>query len=171
MGNTVLVAYASKAGSTREVAEFIGKVLNESGIAADVRPAKEVKNLDVYRAVILGSAVRMGKTLPAAMNFVRKFRSTLSQKPTAYFVVCMTLKDDTPENRATVDAYLNPLREVHKPVSAGLFAGRFELARLEQPFRWMLSRDKSGAMTEGDWRDWDVIRAWVHDITPRLTIA
>lgn len=59
MNERILVAYATKAGSTAEVAEVIGQVLRETGATVDVLPARAVEDLTPYRAVIIGSAVRM----------------------------------------------------------------------------------------------------------------
>ncbi|MES1248818.1 MAG: flavodoxin domain-containing protein [Actinomycetota bacterium] len=63
---TVLVAYASKHGATREIAEALGRDLRSRGIDVDVFRADEVGGLDEYDAVVLGSAVYMGNWLPAA---------------------------------------------------------------------------------------------------------
>jgi menaquinone-dependent protoporphyrinogen oxidase len=167
--NKILVAYATKAGSTTEVAEYIGTVLRESGADVDVRPVKSVKDLSPYRAVILGSATRMAKMLPEVVNFAQKFHKDLDQKPAAYFTVCMTMKADTPENRATVTGYFKPLRDIHEPISLGLFAGKVDLSKLNPVFRFMFSHDKSGAITEGDWRDWDAIRAWAIGLLPSFS--
>ncbi|MDH5280611.1 MAG: flavodoxin, partial [Thermoleophilia bacterium] len=53
----ILVAYATKKGSTREVAEEIGGALVKRGLLADVRPASEVRSLEPYTGVVLGGAL------------------------------------------------------------------------------------------------------------------
>lgn len=63
---TVLVAYASKHGATKEIAEALGHDLRSRGVDADVLRADEVGGFDEYDAVVLGSALYMGKWLPAA---------------------------------------------------------------------------------------------------------
>ena len=70
MSRRTLVAYASRAGSTAEVAEAIGRTLAEDGAQVDVRLVKEVADLSPYRAVVAGSAIQGGKWLPEAMQFV-----------------------------------------------------------------------------------------------------
>ena len=57
-GKRILVAYASKAGSTAEVAAFIARKLADAGLAVDLRRAKSVRSVDGYRAVVVGSAIR-----------------------------------------------------------------------------------------------------------------
>jgi menaquinone-dependent protoporphyrinogen oxidase len=104
----MLVAYATTAGSTAEVAEAIGEELRSMGAEVDVRLAKEVKAVSPYGAVIVGSGIRAGQLLPHATKFVQKNREALSQVPMAYFVVCLTMKDDTEENRSTVAGLPRP---------------------------------------------------------------
>ena len=61
MCNQILVAYATKYGATAEIAEKIGQVLRQAGLRTDVLPANRVGNLTSYKAVVLGSAVYIGK--------------------------------------------------------------------------------------------------------------
>ena len=91
MSNKILVAYASAAGSTAGVAEAIGKTLVESGAQVEVRPMKDVNDLAPYQAVVAGSAIRDGKWLPEAIQFVQNHQAALARKPFAAFLVCMTL--------------------------------------------------------------------------------
>jgi menaquinone-dependent protoporphyrinogen oxidase len=60
-GPTTLIAYATRAGSTAEVAVFIGERLSERGLAVDVGPVQHLSSLEGYDAVIVGSAIRVGK--------------------------------------------------------------------------------------------------------------
>ena len=168
MSGNVLVVYGSKCGSTGEVAAAIGETLREAGVPVDVRPVKDVDDLSPYSAVVIGSAARMGRLLPEVVKFAERHRDTLKAKPTACFTVCLTLKDDTPENREKVSAYLDPLRAIAEPVSVGLFAGKLDYARLGFLLRFFMSRDRSGGLAEGDYRDWEAIRTWARELAPAL---
>jgi len=165
MTGGILVAYATAAGSTAEVAEAIGEELRSTGAEVDVHPAKEVKDVSPYGAVIVGSGIRAGQLLPDATKFVQKNREALSQVPMAYFVVCLTMKDDTEENRSTVAAYLDPLRELVEPVEVGLFAGAINPGKLSLPERMIL---KAMKISEADYRDWEAIRSWARALHPKL---
>jgi len=157
MNNKILVAYASKCGSTAQVAEAIGKTLSEKGLAADVKPLDLVNGLDGYNGVVLGSAIRYGSWLPAAASFVKNNADALKQKPLAYFTVGSTLFDDTPENRAAVATYTAPQKALVPPVSAADFAGVFDPKKVSFAERLLARAVKT---PEGDFRNWDAIRAW-----------
>jgi menaquinone-dependent protoporphyrinogen oxidase len=57
---SILVAYSSKHGATREIAERIAENLREAGQDADARPVREAGDLGDYEGFVLGSAVYMG---------------------------------------------------------------------------------------------------------------
>ena len=157
MNNRILIAYASKAGSTAEVAVRLGEDLAKQNASIDVLPISKVADLSPYQTVIFGSAIRVGKILPEAMAFIEKNQTALQQKPFHLFILCMTLEKDTEENRKTVSAYLDPVRALVKPASEGLFAGVMNLARLPFIERVMITLMKAPT---GDFRRWDQIQAW-----------
>jgi menaquinone-dependent protoporphyrinogen oxidase len=168
MKNRVLIVYASRSGSTAGVAEAIGKRLCEMGAAVDVRSVENVNDLSHYKGVIAGSAIRKGRWLPEATAFVKTHHETLNRVPTAYFVVCNTMKDDTPENRTKVMAYLDPVYKAApdvKPVNVGLFAGAVDFDKLSFVNKSML---RVLGVSEGDFRNWDAIRTWTSDVAPTL---
>jgi menaquinone-dependent protoporphyrinogen oxidase len=168
MSGRVLVAYATRLGSTIGVAETIGQALRETGADVEVLPVADVVDLTGYDAIVLGSAIRVGKPLPELIELVRQCASDPRDLPVAYFAVCATMKDDSPEHRATVLSYLDPLQKIKESVSIGLFAGAFEYERVNLLLRWFL---KVCHAPEGDWRDWNAIRAWAADLAPLLTQA
>lgn len=171
MGDRILVAYASKCGSTGEIAEAIGKTLCESGAAVDVKRVQDVKDLKPYRAAVIGSAIRMSKPLSEAVSLAKKIRASNPALPVACFSAGMALNTDTPENRAKAKGFLAPLLDaVSSPVAVETFGGKLDYATLAPIFRWMFSQDKSGEMAEGDWRNWDAIRAWANDLIPLLKV-
>ena len=147
MASKILVAYATRAGSTAEVAQAIAEVLRTRSVGeiVDVIPVTEVTDLSPYRAVIVGSAVRYGKWLPEAVDFVASHQPALVKIPTAFFLVSGFLKNDTSEMRAKVSAFLDPVRKIMQPGKEALFAG------------------KTG---KGDWRNWDQVRDWAAQAVP-----
>ena len=157
MSDRVLVAYASRLGAAREVAETVGEVLAHHGVEADVRAVAAVDDLSGYTGVVIGAAVRKGALLPEALAFARDHREALENLPVACFVVCLTLKDNTKENRDRIAEIARPLCEPVKTVDVGLFAGRMDPAGLPWILRvaWKFFR-----LPTGDFRDWEAIRSW-----------
>lgn len=170
MPNKILVAYASRTGTTVGVAEAIGKTLAESGAEVDVRAMADVKDLIPYDAVVAGSAIQGKQWLPEAMQFMQTHQAALRQKPFAAFLVCMTLAMKKGDYRAEVANWLQPVRVLAKPVSEGLFAGALDIS-LVPTFRDRLMFRISvvtGVWSEGDHRDWAAIRAWAESVGPLL---
>jgi len=162
----ILVAYATKTGSTAEVAAEIGRVIeSKGGCQVDVRPVGKLKGVDGYDAVVIGSAIHAGKWLSEATKFVKRHRETLNQVPVALFAVCLLMKEDTEENRRTAAAYLDPVCEMVRPVEVGLFAGAMDYGKLPFILRPLIRAMKA---PQGDFRDWEAIRAWASRICDRL---
>lgn len=161
MNKRILITYATRAGSTVEVAAAIGKTLAARGFEAEVKPIKEKPSLDGYQAVLVGSAIRMGNWLPEAVEFVKDNQTALNQMPVALFTVHMLNREDDEESRANRMAYLKDVRPLLKPVEEVFFAGRFDMSRLSFLDR-MIS--KAVKAVDEDCRDWDRIRGWAQTV-------
>jgi menaquinone-dependent protoporphyrinogen oxidase len=159
--NTILVTFATRAGSTYEVAARVAEVLRAAGTTVEVRPVTAVHELKGYGAVVVGSAIRMGHWLPEAVGFVKTNRETLSRIPIAYFVVSGLLRNETPEMRRQVLAFLDPVRALLEPVSIGLFAGKLDYSTIDGLDR---SIAEAVSSAEGDWRNWQAIDKWAQDL-------
>lgn len=163
VGKKVLITYASKYGSTGGVAEAIGKELCSTGVAVDVALIKNAGNLSSYQGAVIGSAIYMGKWMSEVSDFVRANKNILSQMPVAYFLVCLTLATPTEDNRAKVLSYMDPILKAVpeiKPVGIGTFAGALDYNNLSWLNKKIL---KSKGTPEGDFRDWNAIRAWARE--------
>ena len=166
----ILIAYASRYGSTEEAAKAIGGILTQAGAEVDLLPVGKVNDISPYRFVILGTSIRIGKPLKDAISLVNKYRAELSRTPVALFSLGLQMKEDTAENREKTRGFLAPLlRIIGEPVSLGLFAGRIDHKRFGFFLRFFARHEKTGILNEGDWRDWEEIRKWAESLIPLLS--
>lgn len=91
-------------------------------------------------------------------------QAALKKLPIAYFLVCMTLCNDTEENRRTV-SYLDAVHRIVQPVDIGQFSGIFYYSKASLLMRLFMELLKA---PEGDFRKWDEIRAWPAGLCPKL---
>lgn len=157
MNQPVLIAYATRAGSTAEVAAAIGETLSKRGYSVEVQPIKNNPNPQGYQAVLIGSAVRMGAWLPEAVAFVKTNQALLNQVPTALFTVHLMNLGDDEASLTNRKAYLNEVRPLIQPLDEAFFAGVGDFTKVSLLERVIARAVKS---PQGDLRDWDRIRDW-----------
>jgi menaquinone-dependent protoporphyrinogen oxidase len=153
----VLIAYATRAGSTGEVAQAIADQLCVHGFDADVRAVEAVTGLDGYGAVVLGSAIRYGAWLPEMLKFAQAQRNALAKLPVAIFTMHIQALDDNPQSRTTQTGYSQAMRRLVTPRAEAFFAGKVDPATLSFFERMAVKMVKSPI---GDKRDWNRIRDW-----------
>lgn len=151
----VLVAFASKHGSTREVAEAIARTLRELGHDVDCESAASVRTLDGYDGAVIGGAIYFGRWHKDAVRFCKRHRSALATRPWAVFGMGpQTLEGSAvASSRAELDASLAKIPGA-APDLETIFGGAVDPAKLRFPFSYMPA---------GDARDWDAIRAWAEE--------
>ena len=162
----VLVTYATRYGSTEAVAESIAETLRDTGVAVEIQPAREVRFLDRYRAVVLGVPLYMSRFHKDARRFLSTYRSALEKVPVALFVLGPVQKDE----KDWIGAREQLKKELLKfpwltPVSLEVLGGKFDPAKLGFPFSLFPPLRKLPA---GDARDWTAIRAWASDLALKL---
>lgn len=165
MKGTILVAYATRYGSTAEVAEVVGDELRKGGARVDVRPVDEVQDLSSYGAVMVGSPIYMGKWLPEAQVFVERHQSLLRDIPVVYFAVGLTAISKTSDDSKRAEASMDQVRMLVTPADVGVFPGKLESDCLSPTDRTIVKLIKAGS---GDFRDWEIIRAWAQDVLSKI---
>jgi menaquinone-dependent protoporphyrinogen oxidase len=159
---TVLVSAASKHGATAEIAEAIGRVLRERGLAVDVRRAENVTMVDGYDAVVLGSGVYVGRWLEAARKLVEAEATILAARPVWLFS-SGPVGDPPKPAEEPVD-----IAEIVRATGARdhqVFAGRIDKGRLGFGERAMVLALRAPV---GDFRDWPAIEEWARGIADAL---
>ncbi|MFF0575422.1 flavodoxin domain-containing protein [Streptosporangium saharense] len=155
----VLVAYGSTRGSTREIAEWVGRALTGQGVEVEVRSAAEVRDVGAYDAVVLGGAVYFGRWHRHARALVRRCARQLAERPVWLF-------SSGPLQR--ID------REVTPPAGAERARRRIG-ARESVVFGGCLRPDARGfpaatmaRTAAGDFRDPGRVETWARDIAYEL---
>lgn len=161
----VLIAYATKTGTTQKAAEGIADVFKNHGWTIELSTAKKVKDISQFDAVVIGGGIRAGSWLAEASGFVRRFQKELIKKKTAFFTVCLTLKADTVENRKTVKSYLDPIRSIVLVEEEGYFPGKMNYAQLTWFPRFLIS--KIMKIPEGDYFQVDVVKEWAEQLNEK----
>ena len=170
MESQVLVAYATKYGATAEIAEKIGQVLREAGLPTDVLPADRASDLSAYRAVVLGSAVYIGRWRKEAVKFLKTNEEVLAKRLVWLFSSGPTGKGDPVEltDGWRLPGGLQPIADRIGPRDIALFHGAVDVDKLNFLEKWMLNNVKSPV---GDFRDWEAITAWAASIAGELKEA
>lgn len=165
MSEKILVAYATKHGSTEGVAEAVGRAFAGEGASVEVKPVYEVEDLAGYRAVVLGSPLYAGKLRPEVVAFAAQHKEELLGMPTALFVVCLTMARPSEKSVQRVVKQTKPLVELLRPADVGLFAGAVDYAAIGFFNRMLMKFMK---VPEGDFRNWEVIERWAAKVLAKL---
>lgn len=161
----VLIATASRHGSTFDIADEIARVLTRRGCVVVNRPANEVDSVDRFDAVIVGSAVYMGRWLPEALALVTRDAAELAGRPVWLFSSGPI--GDPPQPETDPQGVGEMLQRV-RARGHRVFAGRLDAARLgmaEKVIVGMLRAPK------GDFRDFAAVTAWAGEIADALLPA
>lgn len=164
----VLVAYASKNGSTEEIAHVIASELGRSGLDVDCREAGEVRSVEPYGALVLGSAVYAKRWRPSARRFVRRHRQDLPTRP--WWVFSSGPVGEPKPDDTGADEWLEPPRTIAKVERLGarshvVFGGRVPA----QPHNFVERAMAKNTPPEfADRRDWDEISRWAADVASQL---
>jgi menaquinone-dependent protoporphyrinogen oxidase len=166
MSARILVVYATRHGSTAEIASAVGKELESAGHAVVVREMKTVTSLEGYDAIVIGAPIYTGKVIDIN-TFVRRFKDTIARKPVAAFAVGLAVVSKDPkqqeDSRKALDASLAPV----KPVAVTLFGGVVNPTKLSFIQRKMTELAKSPI---GDFRDWNAIGAWGRELPASMKL-
>ncbi|MEJ3748930.1 flavodoxin domain-containing protein [Actinomycetes bacterium KLBMP 9797] len=165
---TVLVAYGSNGGSTAEIAEWIGGELRDAGLAAEVRPAGEVRDVTRYEAFVLGGAIYATGWHVDARRFGHRFAAALAGRPVWIF-------SSGPLDRSADETELPPVPQVKVAMRALGARGSVTFGgRLSDSGRgWLgfISRRMARRGFGGDFRNRERIAAWARRIASEIKPA
>jgi len=162
---TTLVTAATRHGSTFEIAEAIVRGLRDGGLAADLVPLDDVRDLDRYDAVVLGSGVYVGKWLKPARDFVERHAEELSARRTWLFSSGPIGDPPRPREPEAVD--VAGVLAMSGASGHRLFGGKLDKRELSVVERAVV---RAVGAQEGDHRDWQEIAGWAAEIAAHLAV-
>ena len=168
MPATVLIAYATRSGSTREVAEAIAGELREAGITSELTSMRQAPTPDGYAAVMLGVPLYMGHLLKEFHRFVEDNRGALSGMPVWCFVLgpVENKPEQFEEARRQAEAQLARHGWL-RPIELRILGGCWDVRRMRFPMS-LLRALPAGKVPAMDIRDWGAIRAWAREIAGHI---
>lgn len=166
MSASVLVGFATRSGSTREVAEAIAAVLREDGLVVTCEPLRQVRTVEGYGAVVLGAPLYMFRWHKDALRFLSRHRQALTARPAAVFALGPFHVDEKEfqDARGQLDKELLKF-PWFTPVATEVFGGKFDPATLRFPMNLLPALKQ---MPASDIRDWAAIRAWAHGLAAQF---
>ena len=175
----VLVAYATRHGATRGIAERVAHRLEENGLQVALQPVHEVRAPETYDAFVIGAAAYYFHWMGEATRFVRRFAPLLGSRPVWLFSSGPLGTDAVDAQGHDVRATSEPrefaeLAPLIHPRGRSIFFGAYDpnaapIGLMERLTRMMPAA--RNALPAGDFRDWAEIDAWADGIARELTGA
>lgn len=163
---TVLVSYATTAGSTAEIAQWVAEELRGAGLTVDIRPATEVHDIQGYAAIVLGAAMYAGGWHHDARQFAQRFARQPSPPPVWLFSSGpLDTSADTTQPAPTPQA-AEAMRALHAREHV-TFGGRLSV----EARGWLgfVARRMASEGHGEDFRNPQRVRAWARRVAAEIT--
>jgi menaquinone-dependent protoporphyrinogen oxidase len=182
----VLVVYASRHGGTAGIADRIGDVLRSEGadvVIADAADRPDARGFDAY---VIGSGVQIGSWHKEGIEFLERNQATLATRPVWLFSSgplpgSSKAADGADPLTLALGPEEGPGSGGHKRIEAlsaaihprahRVFQGAFNPNDPPRSMQERLVRLMPAArqvLPAGDFREWDAIEAWAHEIAAQL---
>ena len=176
----VLVAYATRHGSTHGIAERVARTLERNGLEVALERVTEDTPVMGYDAFVIGSAAYATHWLDEATRFVRRNAGLLATRPVWLFSSGPIGTDTLDKNgRDVIEAsrpkefteFAGKLRPRDEHVFFGAYNPDAEPVGLADRFMQVFMRfmpSVRDSIPSGDFRDWPTIDAWAEGIAAEL---
>jgi len=166
LSSLVLIGYATRYGSTQEVAETVATTLRECGFEVDIQPMRKVGTLAKYSGIVLGAPLFMFHWHKDALGFLSRHRRELMERPVAVFVLGPVHDPHDEKEWEASHSQLDKELAKHpwfKPITLEMFGGKYDPAKLGFPLNKLTGKEPAS-----DIRDWAAIRAWARNLAAKL---
>jgi menaquinone-dependent protoporphyrinogen oxidase len=160
----LLVIYGSRYHATEDIAQAIGIALIDRGVNVDIRSVQDAGDINDYDAVIIGSAVYVGRWVRPVSDFVKRHKKLLAERPVWLFTSGPIGEPAMPREEPPETAQLAQVVQARGTIS---FAGRLEKERLSWGEQLMVTALRA---QEGDFRKWPAIHDWADSIADALDV-
>lgn len=164
-----LVVYASKYGSTKEIAEFISEKLRQRGMLVEIQPVEAIHDLGDFDVFVIRSAAYMGHWLKEATEFVKRNHVVLAKRPVWLFSSGPLVSENMDaQSRDLGDAVPKEIAEISELIRSRdhrVFFGKLDSSKLNIVHRMMKTLPAARTLLpEGDFRNWGDIETWITSI-------
>ena len=169
MTKTILVSYATRYGTTQAAAGVVAEALRGHGFEVELLPAREVRALERYHAVVLGAPLFMFHWHNDALQFLSRHQKALAERPTALFALGPV---QSPINE---QEWKDSREQLHKelarfiwlkPLAVEVFGGKYDPSKLGFPLKLF-----AGAAPASDIQDLAAVRAWAAGLAVKFEPA
>ena len=181
----VLIAYASRFGSTSEISQEIGDILRQEDFSVDlidlIDNSGKIPNLSDYEGILVGSGIRMGRWTKEGLNFLKNNRKELSQKHLGLFVSSGEAANPKTYDQAKkkyLEDILKKIGLLQSDVLVEAFGGVFDLSAsnnysfFEKKMIKRIATSSVGFVVQdgkmNDFRNWQLIREWATAFADRI---
>ena len=159
----ILIAAASKHGSTDEIAQVIADELDTLGMNAQLRDFDDIGDIAEFDAVLLGSAVYYGNWMKEAKKFAERNSEELKKKAVWLFS-SGPVSDKEPQEKDQ-PRHIEEIVEMTGARGHTIFVGKLDLDDINFLEKMIIKGVKA---PYGDFRNWHAIREWADEIAKAL---
>lgn len=157
---TILIAYISKTGSTRDAAVQIAEKLNTSGKSCEIKSLDQISNIDNFDSIILGSPINGMNLVPEMTQFIIKNKNQLKGKVIGVFALSYMFGAGRPAWNKAISRNVKKAAEALEVKHQGVFYGKIN-EKMPGPARFIFGLSKDLPLDRTDMKGVD---AWAKEI-------
>ena len=166
MTKTILVGYATRTNTTQAAAGVVAEALRGHGFEVELQPAREVRALERYHAVVLGAPLFMFHWHSDALQFLSRHQKALGGRPVALFALGPVQSPiNEQEWKDSREQFQKELARFPwlTPLAVEVFGGKYDPSKLGFPLKLF-----AGAAPASDIQDLAAVRAWADSLAVKL---